>query len=425
MLVAACDGDDPPTAPAVELDRTAPEITITAAPDAGLATHDVTLEWSATDDVSLASVSISWGVPASREEIDASGHSDSGSFTYTYESLGTFRVFLAARDDAGNTATAEHEIVIGRPAPSPPERLIVTTEGNTATISWDPGAWATDYEVTVSRLDGSEPDRVLPRDAVRPREVRVPDLSWEESYEARVAALNSLGQAETDPVAFAVLAPVPPFLDRFSAAADSAFCLEVAWSLGPDVAESYEVVVTGGSAAESFSSQRPLGEWYSWTPVAGFSLKGQFCSPEYPVVDGMTYTAQVFAVFGDRSFGSQPRNWTVDFDPIYSATGTWVGVYTHRVFDLEPRGWWTGRYTLELVEVEGSITGTWAWSSSSGQTSGPGPVTGSRDSTTVELTLELDGSWNTSIAGSFAGGDGLVATAFSGLLPLDVFFQRQ
>ena len=282
-----------------------------------------------------------------------------------------------------------------------------------------------DYEVTVSRLDGSEPDRVFPRDAARPHEVRVSDLSWEESYEARVAALNSLGQAETDPVAFDVLAPVPPFLDRFSAAANSTACLEVAWSLGPDHARSYEVVVTGGSEAESFSTQRPLGEWYSWTPVAGFSLKGRFCSDEYPVVDGMTYTAQVFALFGDRSYGSQPRNSTVDYDPIYSATGTWVGEYTQRVFDHEPRGWWTGRYTLELVEVEGSITGTWTWSSSSGGTSGPGPVTGFRDSTTVELTLELDGSWSTPIEGSFAGGDGLVATAFSGLLPLDVFFQRQ
>jgi hypothetical protein len=373
MFVATCGGDESLTAPEPDLDSTAPEITITSAPDAGLATEDVSLEWAASDDVGLAAVSISWGVPDSREQLQTTGHSESGSFTHRYEGIGNYTIFLSAHDEAGNTASASHEIAIGRPAPSSPERLVVSTEGSTAIVAWEPGTWATSHEVVVSRLDGSEPDRVFPVESIHTRELEVPDLSWEESYEVRVAALNSLGRAECAPAALQVPPPIPPFFDRFSAAVSDSSCLVVEWQLGPDAAEFYEVVVAGDSEAESFAVTAPLGDWYVWTPEGSFSLEGRFCADEYPVVDGMTYTAQVNAVFGDRSYGSNVRDWTVDFDPVYSTTGTWVGEYTNwespSPFGLDPsRDLWLGRYTLELVEADGAITGTWEFSSTSSAT---------------------------------------------------------
>ena len=426
LSTPGCGEDDPPTGPGPQLDVTPPEVLIMAAPDAGFATHDVTLEWAATDDVGLASVTISWGIAASREQVQAAGHSESGTFTHRYERIGAYQVLLTVRDEAGNVATAAHEISIGRPEPEPPARLVVTTEGNTATLGWEPGTWATSQEVVVARLDGAEPDRVLRIDGVTKHEIEVPDLSWEESYQFRVAALNSLGRAESAPVAFDVPAPLPPFLHRFSAGIDDVFpCLVVSWNLGPDELDLYEVVVTGDSEAESFASQRPLEEWYSWTSSGGSSLEGRFCSPDaYPVVDGMTYTAQVIAWSNDRAYGSNLRNWTVDLDPIYSATGTWIGDFMQTIFVLEPRDRHFGRYTLELVETDGAVTGTWAYSDPGGEALMSGTVTGSRDSTAVELTLESDGSWSSSINGSFAGGDGWVATVW-GVAELDVFFHRE
>jgi len=425
LSTPGCGGDDPPTGPGPQLDVTPPAVWVTAAPDVGLATHELTLEWAATDDAGLASVTISWGMVTSREQVQVAGTSQSGSFTYRYDRIGSYQVFLSAHDEAGNVATATHEISIGRPEPEPPTRLVVTTDGNIATLGWESGTWATSHEVVVARLDGSEPDRVYRIDGVTKHEFEVPGLTWEASYEARVIALNSLGRAESAPVAFDVPAPLPPFLDRFSAGIDDVSCLVVSWNSGPDALELYEVVVTGDSEAESFAVQAPLGEWYSWSSTAGFSLEGRFCADAYPVVDGMTYTAQVVARLGDRAYGSNLRNWTVDLAPVYSATGTWIGEYTQTIYVPDPNDRFVGRYTLELVEVDGAVTGTWAFSSSSGSSFGPGTVTGSRDSTTVELTLENDGSWAGSIYGSYAGGDGWVTTVWGGLAGLHVFFQRQ
>lgn len=425
LSTPGCGGDDLPTGPDLDLDATPPEVRITAAPDAGLATHEVTLEWAATDDVGLASVTISWGIPASLEQVQVTGHSESGTFTYRYERIGAYQVFLTVRDEAGNVATDAHEISIEWPEPEPPARLVVTTEGNTAILGWEPGTWATSQEVVVARLDGAEPDRVLRIVGVATHEIAVPDLSWEESYQFRVAALNTLGRAESAPVAFDVPAPLPPFLDRFSAGIDDVSCLVVSWHLGPDALDLYEVVVTGDSEAESFAVQAPLGEWYSWTSNGGLSLEGRFCPDAYPVVDGMTYTAQVIGRSDDRPYGSNLRNWTVDLDPIYSATGTWIGDYTQTILVLDPRDRHVRRYTLELVETDGAVTGTWAYSDPGGEALSSGTVIGSRDSTSVEMTLERDGLWYSSIEGSFAGADGMVTTVWGGLMALDVFFHRQ
>lgn len=438
FLFAACDGDDAPTGPAA--DAAPPEVSITVASDAGVVETDVTLEWIASDDVGLASVAVSWATTGLRQTFRATGREDSGSLTHRYEGPGEFTIAVTATDGAGKTASATHAIAVVRPPPSAPRALEVAVDGNALTVGWEPGAWTTNQEVVVSRPDGLEVERVHTFANRHAHETVVQGLAWETSYEVRVVAANESGRAESAPVAVRTQAPIPPFLYRLSAATDDPTCLVVVWGLGPHEADAYDVVFTGGSEAESFDERVSGGggpDSWPWDR----EVEARFCAPDHPVVDGATYTAQVFAVYGDQAYGSNVREWAVDFFPVYTAAGTWSAI--SRLPDVNVPSalgpWYIyTSHTLELVEVDGAITGTWTTFDAAGVPVGTGPVTGTRAANAVELTLLDpdaigDPAW-TDVEfwgeGSFAGGDGMVLTlqdplgAWFGAV-FERFYQRQ
>ena len=418
FLFAACDGGDAPTGPAAAADAAPPEITITMSIDEGVAEREVTLAWVASDDVGLASVSVSWSATGLRQTIRATGREDSGSFSHRYEGPGEFTIAVTATDGAGKTASATRAFAVLRPPPSAPGGLDVAVQGNTLTVSWEPGAWATSQDVVVSRLDGQETERVRAFTDRFTQEAVLEDLAWEASYEVRVVAENESGRAESPPVGFRVEAPIPPFLSRFSAATDDSTCLVAWWDPGPDAADAYDLVVTGGSEAESFTERVSPGE-------------ARLCATDVPIVDGGTYAAQVIAVYGAKAYGSNVRDWTVDFSPVYAVTGTWSAEFRSMSWD-DPREVLYGAWTLELVEADGGITGTLTVTNGAGGTSDPIPVTGTQVGKTVELDVQENGpDYDYTILwaeGSFAGGDGMVLTTIlvgMGLPPRDVFFERR
>lgn len=438
FLFAACDGDDPPTGPAAAADVAPPEIAITVASDDGVAEAEaeVTLEWVASDDVGLSSVSVSWAATGLRQTIRASGREDAGSLTHRYGGPGEFTIAVTATDGAGKSASATHAIAVVRPPPSAPGGLEVAMQGNTLTVSWKPGAWTTRQEVVVFRADAQEPERVRTFTNRYANEAVLAGLAWETSYEVRVVAENESGRAESAPVAVRTHAPILPLLYRLSSATDDPTCLVAAWWLGPDEADAYDVVVTGGSEAESFEERVSGGGGSNSWPWER-AVEARFCAPDHPVVDGATYEAQVFAVYGEQAYGSNVREWTVDFAPVYSATGTWSAI--SRFPDVNVPSAFGPQYvytsqTLELVEVDGAITGTWTTFDAAGVPVDTGPIMGTRDATALELSwIDPDEPENPNWTpyefwgeGSFAGGDGMVVTLWTLLGAWgEQFYQRQ
>jgi hypothetical protein len=311
LLFAACDGDEPPTGPAV--DAVPPVVSLTAT-ETCRTREAVTLSWTASDDVALSAVSVSWGTPGSGpESVPVSGPSHTGSFTHTYGETGAYTILLEATDAAGNRASATRDISVVEPDPAAP-----------------------------------------------------------------------------DPVAADPEAPVldrGPVLTRFSAVAAEPTCLQLEWwpSLWRDPAdgeitwrdEAYRVEIRGTAPGAGFEALVP-----HWPKEA------TFCADSYPIEDGETYAAQLFALIGDAEFPSDERTFTTDFEPFYTLTGTWQGEY------------WAfadHHLTLELVEENGEISGTWTDPSFHYDESSnemvfermmSGPVTGTRTYAAVTLVLE-------------------------------------
>lgn len=263
-------------------------------------------------------------------------------------------------------------------APASPTDVSVTVQANGVWVSWTPGARTSTQTVVLSNVDGLEPDRIKELARRSAHQVPFTDLQWGASYRVVVTAVNEVGRAESDPASFETPIPDAPVLTWFSASRDPT-CLSVEWTAS-EPATGYRVEVTGAAEAASFEETVP--------PLTD----ALFCATSYPIVDGMTYAARVVAVFDGLELESNARQFTVDFDPEYSLTGVWHGA--HCFVDLS-----CTEYSLDLVDVEGDISGWWTWSSDS-----PVAVTGSRFG--GEFELAFDRPWYVDhLSGYLAGPD--------------------
>ena len=368
VVTGSCDDGNGVTDPVVDVE--APAVLLTAAPAAGEPEHEFSLSFTVTDDVALEVVTIDWGIDdAPVESIPLQGKAYSGSCTHVFAEPGEYTIVVEVIDASGRRASVTHLVSIAQPPPGAPTNVSVAVTGNRATVSWTPGGWGSGQEIVVSRLDAAEPDRVVILSHVDAY-VYFPNLGWAASYSVVVTTINPVGRAESAPVTFQVPAPEPPVLTRFSAAWDDPTCLVLAWDPA-EAAENYRVVVTGEAAGDSFEQLLPA-------PATEVEL----CAATYPIVDGMTYSAQVVSLLGGREYGSNWLEWTVDFNPPFTATGAWTGTWISPITGVPIR------LSFTLNDIDGDIEGEWAEFAPDGEPMGSGPVLGTRVWGGVELILE-------------------------------------
>jgi hypothetical protein len=109
---AAC-GDDGPSEPPFD---GPPVVTITAAPTMTLVGEEISVSYSATDDVGLSIVSVAWGTTSSAVEIyQVDGTSKSATLTHSYDKAGTYTIGVQATDTSGKTTSATSVIEVQTP----------------------------------------------------------------------------------------------------------------------------------------------------------------------------------------------------------------------------------------------------------------------------------------------------------------------
>ena len=352
-----------------EIDVRPPSLTFTEVPQSTITGDTVTVGFTASDDVDLQSVSVRWGTPDTPVEVmPAAGRTFSGSCEHIYFELGQFTIQLTARDAAGNEASESRDILVAEPDLSAPTNVAVNLDANSATITWSPGPGATSQQVVLSHQAGLEPERVRDFADDTTSSVTFTELMRGATYAVRVIAVRGIHRIESEPLVFVVEDFAPPTLVRFSAADEDLTCLVLEWTHG-DPAENYEVVVTG------YTEDATFGE-----VLSAAATVAEFCAADYPIVDGMSYTAQVFALLGSERFGSNVMGYATNFTPgeEHSAAGRWLGDF------LTPFG---APRTLEMTleDENGAITGTCTIADGSGDPYYFCTVSGSR----VDVWLEL------------------------------------
>ena len=368
LFTAACDDDgNDVTGPVADTDW--PSVTITSVPDASRADHEVALEFTVSDDVALDLVTVNWGVPGEPlETIPLDGKIFSGTCVHSFSTVGQFKIVLQVLDESGRMSMASHEISITPPPPAAPTDVAVEVNGVRAIVTWTPGAWATSQELTLTRLDQPEPVQTRSFSDGLLASFIFTDLSRDASYTIAVSAVNSLGREDSEPVPFQTPPPVPSTLTRFSATAANPTCLALEWTLGSPADET-RVAITGDTEADSFE------ERYAWTVS-----EAELCAAVHPIVDGMTYTAQIFSVIGGKEYGSNTLEYTVDFNPPSAwANGSWTATW------LSPEGE-NEILRMQLEDADGVITGSWE---SDFFVSEPAFVTGTRTGAAIDLTLHF------------------------------------
>lgn len=368
LFAGACDDGNGVTDPIVDLE--APSVVLTSAPATGEPDHELSLSFTVTDDVALEFVTVDWGIDGTPvENIPIEGTTYSGSCAHTFAEPGEYAIVIEVTDASGRRSSVTHQVSIAQPPPGAPANLAVAVTDNRATVSWTLGAWGTSQEVVLSRLDAAEPDRVQVLGDNGTASFLLSDLAWDASYSVVVATINPVGRAESAPVAFQIRAPEPAVLTRFSADAADPTCLLLAWDPA-EAAENYRVVVTGDAAGDSFDELVPAA-----------ATEAELCAATYPIVDGMTYAAQVVSLLGGREYGSNSMEYTVDLDPSFNASGAWSGTW------ISPAPA-PIRLDLQLDDADGAITGQWAEFAPDGELLGSGLVSGTRVWGAVELTFE-------------------------------------
>lgn len=407
LFAGGCDDDGSGVTDPI-LDVEPPSIAITSAPAESRPDFEMVLQFTVTDDWALEVVTVDWGVPGEPlETIPVEGKNASLSCTHTFAATGQYTIVLRVRDASGRETMLMHDVSVTKAPPDAPVAVAVAVNRVNAVITWTPGAWATRQEVTLSRTDASEPDRVQPFQDRRLASFIFTGLSWDADYEVVVTAINDEGRTESAPVAFRTPALDPPALTRFSARAEDPTCLVVDWTLAA-AADNYRVAIRGNTEADSFDE------------VFGSTVsEAEFCAAAYPLTDEMTYVAQVFAVLAGKQYGSNLLAYAVDLDPVYSATESWTATW------LSPAGE-SEILRLYLQEEDGVITGTWECDIFMAE---PSYVSGTRTWAAIDLTLHFTCSGvgycpPNSLVGVFTDADTIEAQLDVGFFDLPLTLRR-
>ena len=198
--------------------------------------------------------------------------------------------------------------------PDAPTDVSVAVQGTSATVSWTPGAGATSQEVRMSPIvpvpasAGTallvEDDHVQTFADNTTSSALFENLTEGTSYSTTVTAINGSSRTSSDPI-IAVISPPAnaPVLTAFALGVDPlGFNLE--WTPTATPSENYRVVLTGDDGEDPIMDLFPS------------SATSAFMSPDvYPIVDGVTYTAQVFAVNGTEEIGSNTLTLSADLFP--------------------------------------------------------------------------------------------------------------
>jgi len=198
--------------------------------------------------------------------------------------------------------------------PDAPTDVAVAVQGTSATVTWTPGAGATSQEVRMSPLvpvpasAGTallvEDDRVQTFDDNTTSSAVFENLTEGTSYSTTVTAINGSSRTSSEAQIVVISPPAnAPILTTFAIEIDP-LGFAVAWTPTATPSENYRVVLTGDDGED------PISDIFPSAATDAF-----FDAELYPFVEGVTYTAQVFAVNGTEEIGSNTLQLTADFFP--------------------------------------------------------------------------------------------------------------
>jgi hypothetical protein len=198
--------------------------------------------------------------------------------------------------------------------PDAPTDVAVAVQGTSATVTWTPGAGATSQEVRMSPLvpvpasAGTallvEDDRVQTFDDNTTSSAVFENLTEGTSYSTTVTAINGSSRTSSEALIVVISPPAnAPILTTFAIEIDP-LGFAVAWTPTATPSENYRVVLTGDDGED------PISDIFPSAATDAF-----FDAELYPFVEGVTYTAQVFAVNGTEEIGSNTLQLTADFFP--------------------------------------------------------------------------------------------------------------
>ena len=198
--------------------------------------------------------------------------------------------------------------------PDAPTGVAVAIQGTSANVTWTPGAGATSQEVRMSPLVVApasagtvmlvEDDHVQTFADNTTNSALFEGLTEGTSYSTTVTAINGSSRTTSDPIVAVISPPVnAPILTTFALEIDPlGFGLE--WVPVTPAPENYRVVLTGDDGED------PITDIFPSAATDAF-----FDAELYPFVEGVTYTAQVFAVNGTEEVGSNTLQLTADLFP--------------------------------------------------------------------------------------------------------------
>jgi hypothetical protein len=191
--------------------------------------------------------------------------------------------------------------------PDAPTDVTVAVQGTSATVAWTVGAGATSQEVRVSPVDVQENDIVQTINDNTTNSALFEDLIEGWDYTATVTAINAGASTSSDAVPFTIPAAVlAPELTTFRALELDPTSLLVVWTPAP-VAENYAVGLVPDDGGTVIVDTFPA--------AATEAIFSPDIYPELADRDGVTYTAQVYAVIGGEGFGSNTMTWLLDYFP--------------------------------------------------------------------------------------------------------------
>ncbi|MGW8281923.1 MAG: fibronectin type III domain-containing protein, partial [Gemmatimonadota bacterium] len=198
--------------------------------------------------------------------------------------------------------------------PDAPTNVSVAVAGTSATVTWTPGAGATSQEVRMSPIVAVpasagtallvEDDHVQTFPDNTTSSALFENLTPGSSYRTTVTAIGGGSRVSSSAVT-AVIPPEvnAPVLNTLVPVEGDPSSLYMTWT-GVEGAENYRVELQAASGGDPFTDVAPASatDWI-WD------------SSLYAIVDGETYTAQVFSLIGTDEFGSNTLQYTTDFFP--------------------------------------------------------------------------------------------------------------